>query len=135
MSLDCRGVKVQMICEEESLPFYDVQEQSNKTTAYIASVAGQVLITIKHLLRFTDLCTPSTQTFKFTILSKMNASVICHIDGRRMQHHLVRANTITALKGPTMGDLLQRYRFSTLSTIGMCNVKRTSCSIHHLPLV
>ncbi|ETW80691.1 hypothetical protein HETIRDRAFT_427661 [Heterobasidion irregulare TC 32-1] len=102
MSLDCRGVKVQMICEEESLLFYDMQEQSNKTTAYIASIAGQ--------------------TFQFTILN-----------GRRMQHHLVRANTITALEGPTMGDLLQRYRFSTLSTIDSDSVDaNTQPDLHKL---
>ena len=135
MSLICRGVKVQIICEEESLPFYDVQDQSNKTTAYIASVAGQVFITITHLLRSTDLCAPSTQTFKFTHLSKTNASAMRHIDGRYMQHTLVYANTITPLEGPTMGNLQQRYRFSTLSTIGMCSVKHTFCFIHHLPLV
>ena len=46
MSLICRGLEVKIISEGECLPFYDVQDQFNKTTAYIASVAGQVFNTM-----------------------------------------------------------------------------------------
>lgn len=106
MSLICRGVEVKIISEGEGLPFYDVQDQFDKTTAYIASVAGQ--------------------TFKFNILSRTNASATCHIDGRCMQHTVVRANSITLLEGPAVGNLLQRYRFSTLSTIDSDTVDANS---------
>ena len=50
-----------------------------------------------------------------------------------MEHVLLRANTLTVLQGPTVANLLQRYRFSTLSTTGKCYIQHTSCFIHHFP--